>query len=343
MLVNFNYLLKEAIKNNYGVGIMEVWDLHTIKAGVEAAVEENSPAALLAGQTFIEGIGVKAFADIALSYINSVDVPMALCLDECQDFDFIIKCIKAGFSFVMHDGAGGEYAHGSPLSFEENTSITKEVVRIAHAVNVTVEASLGEIPLSTGGVVTNLSAKSGYTDLDQAYEFVQRTGIDILAPSIGNIHCLYKDKWPEPDWVLAEKIVRKIGIPCSLHGASGAKDDQIRKAISIGFKKINVGTRYNEIYRKALLEELQKCEGLGCPFNSSNVAANTYKKEAKRLMREVYMSSGMFIPTIKDYWTIDKIDISDIFKDSSTQGSDYRYLINEITEKVLRNIGKGSQ
>ncbi|MCL5073430.1 MAG: class II fructose-bisphosphate aldolase [Actinobacteria bacterium] len=338
MLVNFNYLLKEAIRNDYAVGIMEVWDLHTIKAGVEAAVEENSPAALLAGQTFIEGIGIKAFADIALSYINSVDVPIALCLDECQDFNFIVKCIKAGFSFVMHEGAGGEYSNGKPLSFEENISITREVVNIAHAVNVTVEASLGEMPLSESGIIGSSMEKTNRTDPDQAYEFVQRTGIDILAPSIGNIHCLYKDKWPEPDWILAEKIVRRIGIPCSLHGASGARDEQIRKAISIGFKKINIGTRYNEIYRKALLEELQKCEGLGCPFNSSNVAANTYKKEAKRLMREVYESSQMFKSDSKDYWTVEKIDISPVFKSNNAVNNDYNYLISEITEKVLKNI-----
>ena len=341
MLVNFNYLLKEAIRNNYAVGIMEVWDLHTIKAGIEAAVEENSPAALLAGQTFIDGIGIKPFADIALSYINSVDIPIALCLDECKDFNFIVKCIKAGFSFVMHDGAAGEHNQGRKLSFEENVSLTREIVKIAHAANVTVEASLGEIPLSIGGVVTQLSAKSGYTDPEQALEFVQKTGIDILAPSIGNIHCLYKDKWPEPDWILAEKIVRRIGIPCCLHGASGAKDEQIRKAISIGFKKINIGTRYNEIYRKALLEELQKCEGLGCPFNSSNVAANTYKKEAKRLMHEVYRSSQMFKPVSEDYWTVEKIDISPVFSRNNAANNDYNHLISEITEKVLKNINKG--
>ena len=94
MLVNFNYLLKDAIDKNYAIGIVEVWDNFTIKAAVEAAVEENSPTALLAGQNFIETIEIKPFADMALSYINEVEAPIALCLDECQDFSFIVKCIK---------------------------------------------------------------------------------------------------------------------------------------------------------------------------------------------------------------------------------------------------------
>lgn len=339
MLANFNYLLKDAIREDYGVGIMEVWDLHTIKAAVEAAVEENSPAAVLAGQTFIEGIGVKPFADLALSYINSVEVPIALCLDECQDFNFIVKCIKSGFSFVMHEGTGGEYGNRGPLSFEENIEITRDIVKVAHAVNVTVEASLGEMPLSKGGEVSNLEIQGKYTDPDQAYEFVKKTEIDILAPSIGNIHCLYKEKWPEPDWNLAKKIVDRIGIPCSLHGASGAKDEQIRKAISIGFRKVNIGTRYNEIYRKALIAELQKCEGLGCPFNSSINAADEYKKEAKRLMRDVYKSSGRFKPSDYEYWAIEKLSIN-TNHNTIANDSNYNNIVNEITKNVLKGLNK---
>jgi len=337
MLSNFNYLIKDAIEKNYGVGIMEVWDLHTIQAAVEAAVEENSPAALLAGQSFIQAIGVNSFTSLALSYINSVEVPVALCLDECQDFDFIIKCIKAGFSFVMHEGAGGEYKGGKALTFEENIRITRAVVEVAHAVNVTVEASLGEMPLSESGVIGTSMGKTNRTDPEQAYEFVKRTGVDILAPSIGNIHCLYKDKWPEPDWELAESIVKKIGIPCSLHGASGATDEQIRKAISIGFKKINIGTRYNEIYRKALIEELQKCEGLGCPFNSSINAGKAFKAEAKRLMREVYKSSDRFEPVRKNYWTIEKLNINGNIK-AGTNDLNYGNLVELITRRVVENL-----
>jgi fructose-bisphosphate aldolase class II len=339
MLTNFNYLLKDAIEKDYGVGIIEVWDLHTVKAAVEAAVEENSPSALLAGQNFIEGIGVNSFADLALSYINNVEVPIALCLDECKDFDFIVKCIKAGFSFVMFDGAIGEHGGGKNLSFEDNLRITQNVVRVSHAVNVTVEASLGDIPLSEGGIITDFKNHMFNTNPEQAKVFVEQTGIDILAPSIGNIHCLYKDKWPEPDWVLAENIVKKVGIPCALHGASGATDDQIRKAISIGFRKVNIGTRYNEIYRQALIRELQKCEGLGCPYNSSIAAGEAYKSEAKRLMRDVYRSSNRFVPLKQNYWTIEKLNIKQngAYHNQSVE-INYKKIIDTITEQVLKKI-----
>jgi ketose-bisphosphate aldolase len=291
MLVNFNYLLEDAEKRNYGVGIIEAWDNFTIQAAVEAAIEEKSPSAVMAWKYFIEKIGIETYADIALSYINSTDVPIALCLDECQDFSFILKCIKAGFSFVMHDGGAGEYGDSEKLDYNENVKRTKEIVKIAHALNVTVEASLGEVPLAKEGKKKGMETGS-YTDLDQAYDFVKKTGIDILAPSIGNIHGLYKEKWPEPDWELAKKLVDTTGVPCALHGSSGASDEQLRKAISVGFRKINIATRYNEIYRKTLFEEISKCEGYACPFNSCVAAAEEFKNEAKRLMREVYNSSG---------------------------------------------------
>ncbi len=335
MLTNFNYLLKDAISKNYGVGIIEVWDLFTIKAAVEAAVEENSPAALLAGQNFIEQIGIKQFAELSISYIDEIEVPIALCLDECQNFDFIIKCIKSGFSFVMHEGGGGEYGGKEPLSFKENMEITREIVKVAHAVGVTVEASLGEMPLSTEGKVGGLTLKGGITNPDQATEFVKVTGIDILAPSIGNIHCLYKDKWPEPDWDVAEEIVRKAGIVCSLHGASGATDEQIIKAISIGFRKVNIGTRYNEIYRIAMLEELKKCEGLGCPFDSGNVAKNSVKKEASRLMRNVYRSSNRFKPKGNKFWSIEKLNIN---SNKNFTQDNYGEIVDKITDSVLKQL-----
>jgi fructose/tagatose bisphosphate aldolase len=258
-------------------------------------------------------------------------VPIALCLDECRNFNFIINCIKCGFSFVMFDGASSEHENTEPLKFEDNIEITRNIVKIAHAANVSVEASIGEMPLSKSGVLSQMEKTGTLTDPLQAAEFAKSTGIDILAPSIGNIHCLYAEKWPEPDWVLAEEIVKKSGIPCALHGASGARDDQIRKAISIGFRKINIGTRYNEIYRKALIEELQKCEGLGCPYNSSIIASNEFKKEARRLMRDVYKSSGRFKPSGKKYWTMEKV--RPFFTGSSNE-----YIIEEIPRNIRRDI-----
>lgn len=340
MLTNFNYLLKDAIKKNYAIGIIEVWDNYTIKAAVEAGIEENSPTALLAGQNFIEGIEIKQFADMAISYIEETELPVALCLDECQDFDFIIKCIKAGFSFVMHEGGSGEYGGKKQLSFSENVEITRQIVRVAHAAGVTVEASLGEMPLSKGGEAGDLSIQGGRTDPEQAVQFVRKTGIDILAPSVGNIHCVYKNNWPEPDWDLASEIIRKVDIPCSLHGGSGASDEQLRKAISIGFKKINIGTRYNEIYRKALLKELDECEGLGCPFNSGEKAADSVKEESKRLMREVYRSSDKFRPSNNNYWSTEKLSLSGINKQKPIFDYylNYKEVVDSITQSVLKEI-----
>ncbi len=332
MLVNYNYLLKDAFQRDYGVGAIEVWDSYTIKAAVDCAQEENSPSALLAGQPFVQSLGIESFAKLAITQINSVEVPIALCLDECTEYDFIIQCIKAGFSFVMFDGGGGEHLGEQTISFQENVQISKDVVKAAHASKVTVEASLGEMPLAQEGHYQKDNG-NGLTDPDQAAEFVSKTGIDILAPSIGNVHCLYKQSWPEPDWELGRKIIQKIQIPCALHGASGATDQQIRRAMSIGFRKINMGTRFNEIYREALTEEIKKCEGLGCPLNANIEAAAAYKKEVKRLMRDVFQSSGKHKPAGKKYWTLKK----PLLKEASGSG-DYRGLVEQISDRVIKEL-----
>ncbi|MGM0366209.1 MAG: class II fructose-bisphosphate aldolase [Actinomycetota bacterium] len=335
MLVNYNYLLKDAFERDYGVGAIEVWDSYTIKAAVDCAREENSPSALLAGQPFVESLGIESFANLAVTQINSVEVPIALCLDECTDFDFIINCIKAGFSFVMFDGGGGEHIGEQKISFEENVKISREVAKVSHAAGVTVEASLGQMPLATGGHYREEERK-GLTDPKQALEFVSSTGIDILAPSIGNIHCLYRESWPEPDWELGERIVDKIRIPCALHGASGATDDQIRRAISIGFRKINMGTRFNEIYREALTEEIKKCEGLGCPLNANTEASKAYKAEVKRLMKDVFISSGKHAPSGKKYWGLEKPDIK-----MGAALDDYSGLVEKISARVIKELDIG--
>ena len=331
MLVNFNYLLKKAIKDNYGVGAIEAWDIQTLKAVVETAVEEQSPIGILVGQGVLEKNGLEHFTALALSFINGTEIPIALCLDECSDFDFIMKCIKAGFSFVMFEPGPSEYGNRKVISFEENISITKKITEIAHILNVTVEASLGEMPLSKDGYTSDLEIEGTFTDPDKAYRFVRETNIDILAPSIGNIHCLYKDKWPEPDWDLAKNIVDKIGIPCALHGASGATNEQIDKAVKIGFRKINIGTKFNEIYRVALLEELQKCAGLDCPIDASINASNKIKEELKTIIKYAFKSSNRSMVDSENYWTKEKVS------ERAEQELD-NTIIEQIIGEITKNI-----
>ncbi len=331
MLVNFNYLLKKAIKDNYGVGAIEAWDIQTLKAIVETATEERSPIGILVGQEVLEKNGLEHFTALALSFINGTEIPIALCLDECSNFDFILKCIKAGFSFVMFEPGPSEYGNNKIISFEENIFITKKITEIAHISNVTVEASLGEMPLSKKGYTRDLEIEGTFTDPDKAYRFVKETNIDILAPSIGNIHCLYKDKWPEPDWNLAKTIVDKIGIPCALHGASGATNEQINKAISVGFRKINIGTKFNEIYRVALIEELQKCAGLNCPINASIIASNKIKEELRCIIKYAFKSSNRFTVDPENYWTKDRDSESVEQKLDNTH-------INRIIREITKNI-----
>lgn len=194
---------------------------------------------------------------------------------------------------------------GSAIDFDENIRITKKIVEFSHFFNVSVEASLGKMPYSFEGTtglikinedeiikVDDLSRNINLTNIDEAIEFVSKTGIDILAPSIGNVHALYLDSIPEPNWVLGKKIHEAVKVPLALHGSTGATDIQIKKAISIGFRKINVATKFYEIYRKTMIKTVEKYKGYASAFLILNDCKLSMKKEIERLIKEVYHSDN---------------------------------------------------
>ena len=286
-LVSTTELLNAAVIGNYGIGGIEAWDQTSLKAAIDAAVETNSPLQVLVGGPEVETIGIKAFTQMAYGYIAESSVPIALHLDECTDVDTIKKCMQAGFSSVMFDGA--------ELDFAENVKITKEIVEIAHASGISVEASLGEMPYSVKGTteLENSDDMSSYlTNVDQAIEFVAKTQIDVLAPSVGNIHALYSATMPEPNLELSKELYESTKRPLSMHGSSGASDEQVRQMITAGFKKINIGTRLMEIYRSTMRTGIDKHEGYPCAFKILQECRLAMKDEVKRLIIEVYRSNN---------------------------------------------------
>jgi fructose-bisphosphate aldolase class II len=160
-----------------------------------------------------------------------VSIPLILHLDHCKSFDNIVRAIAAGFTSVMFDGSG--------LPFEENLKQTAQIVRLAHAANVSVEAELGAL---AGGQFSNEEAgEEIYTNPEQAKRFVECTGINALAVSIGTVHGMYKGT-PRIDVGVLKKIAAVVDIPLVLHGGSGTPEDVVRECIRNGIAKINVNT-----------------------------------------------------------------------------------------------------
>ena len=174
-------------------------------------------------------------------------IPMVLHLDHAESFDVIMHALRNGFTSIMFDG--------SKLDYDENVSKTKEIVRLCHAVNVSVEAELGAVGGAEGGELAGRADPALFTDPEQAYDFVSSTGINALAVAIGNVHGRYKGK-PQLDFDRLEKIKGYTDIPIVLHGGSGISDEEFRKLISLGISKINFFTGMAQAALETVKEEL---------------------------------------------------------------------------------------
>ena len=166
-------------------------------------------------------------------------------LDHTKDIAIIKDAIDAGFMSVMIDA--------SQKSFEENIAITKEVVEYAHKKNVAVEAELGKIG-ATDKIETD-NDESLYTNPEEAREFVERTGVDTLAVSIGTAHGVYPVKNPKIDLERLAEIRTNVAIPLVLHGGSGLPAKTVWDAITIqggGVSKINIATDLEQAFLGSL-------------------------------------------------------------------------------------------
>jgi len=232
MLVTGKEILDKAHKEGYAVGAFNINNMEILQAVIAAAEEERSPVIIQTSEGAIKYAGIDYLSAMVHLAANKATVPVALHLDHGTTYETIIKCIANGYTSVMIDG--------SHHSLEENIKVTSEIIKIAHAAGISVEAELGRL----GGVEDNISVDekdARFTDPDEAVQFVKETGVDYLAIAIGTAHGKYKGK-PELDFERLATIKKRLNMPIVLHGASGVPEEDIRKAISYGINKINIDT-----------------------------------------------------------------------------------------------------
>lgn len=237
-LVNLQYLLDRAEKGKYAVGAFNCNNMEIVQAIVEAAEAENSPVIIQASQGAIKYAGLDFIVALVKTAAAKSPVPICLHLDHGTNFDQVCACIDQGFTSVMYDG--------SQHPLEENIRITKEVMKLAHAVGVSVEGELGKI----GGVeddVVVADEDALYTNPQEAKHYVDETGVDALAIAIGTAHGQYKGE-PKLRFDILEEIRNLTHVPIVLHGSSGVPDDAIRRAIDLGVRKINIDTNIREAF-----------------------------------------------------------------------------------------------
>lgn len=233
MLKNLKEILDEAKSGKYAVGSYSCYNYETIRGAVEAIKGVGVPGIIALGENYLDNMRPEeVVALVKLLDKQGTDVPLAIHLDHCKSFDNIMEAIKAGFTSVMFDG--------SDLDFIENIMKTRKIVDIAHSVNVSVEAELGSLAL--GEYSNEESAEQIYTDPEQAKQFIDETGVDALAVSIGTVHGMYKGEAKVSVDIL-KKINKKVGdTPLVLHGGSGTPEDVLINCINNGICKINVNT-----------------------------------------------------------------------------------------------------
>jgi len=232
-LVGIKELLTEARRRRYGVLSLLGGNMDMVLGQVAAAEALRAPLILAFNQEVTPQVPLEIAMPMLVNIAQRAEVPVATTLDHGDSLESVVRAIRLGTSSVMFDG--------STLPYEDNVRQTRQVVQVAHAVGVSVEAELGSIAGSaaeTGAAAAAAAeAKSAFTDPRLAVDFVNRTGVDALAISFGNVHGTYQGE-PRLDLDLVRKIHSLVEIPLVMHGASGLADEEYPRIVASGISKI---------------------------------------------------------------------------------------------------------
>jgi fructose-bisphosphate aldolase class II len=262
-VVTLKDIVDRAFAERYGVPAINIFNDLTLESVLAGAVEAQSPVIVQTSVKTVRSIGAKTLFAMWTAMTEGISVPVTLHLDHCPFRDVISECLGIGWNSVLFDA--------SVLPVEENQRQTIEVVREARRYGAHVE---GEIEAITGvedGIGNDTAASR--QSLEVALGFIEATGIDVFAPSIGNAHGVYKAE-PTLDFERVSEIEAAHPIPIALHGGSGMTDAQFHELIRRGCAKVNISTALKINFMQSSLRNLR-------------VAEETNKWDPPTLFREV--------------------------------------------------------
>lgn len=226
MLVNLKEILKYAEDNKCAIGMFNATGLDSIKAIIEAAEELNTPVILAHAEVHNIYNDISLIGPIMLDVAKRAKVKVCVHLDHGTSLEMIKKAIEIGFTSIMIDA--------SSLEFEDNIKLTKKVVAMCHPLNISVEGEIGRIK----SLNDTSDSEYYYTKASEAKIFVKETGVDALAIAFGTQHGFYKEK-PELKIDVIKNVKKVVNIPLVMHGGSGLSEEQFKKCIDAGIRKIN--------------------------------------------------------------------------------------------------------
>ena len=285
MLVSATEMLKKAKAGHYAVGHFNINNLEWTKAILLTAQELNSPVILGVSEgagKYMTGFDTVAAMVKAMDKSLGITVPVALHLDH-GTYEGCYKCIKAGFTSIMFDG--------SHYDIDENIAKTKELVAVAHAMGMSIEAEVGSI----GGEEDGVIGMGECADPNECKQIAD-LGVDMLAAGIGNIHGKYPANWKGLSFETLDAIQQKTGVmPLVLHGGTGIPAEMVKKAITLGVAKVNVNTECQLAFQEATrkyIEAGKDLEGKGFdPRKLLNPGFEAIKATVKEKM-ELFGSVG---------------------------------------------------
>lgn len=282
MLVSFKSILQNARRGRYAVGAFNCLSLEHVMGAIAAAEELKSPIILQLAEVQFPCAPMELMAPLYLEAAKRASVPVAVHLDHGQSLETCVKAIQLGFNSVMFDGA--------ELSFEENVRQTAEIVRIAHAAGVDVEAELGRVgDTGFGGEGTGEATPDVFTDVDESAEFIRLTGVEALAIAIGNLHGRYVAT-PKLNIERLKEIASRNELPLVLHGGSGTSEEDFKSCIHNGICKINVATALQMAVADAVRKYLSENDSAGYIDTKSVIVEATKESVKQHIM--LFESNG---------------------------------------------------
>lgn len=223
-------LLANAEKEKYAVGAFSIANMEMIIGAIKAAEELNAPIILQIAEVRLKHSPLKLIGPVMIAAARDAKVPVAVHLDHGLTMDCIKEALNLGFTSVMIDG--------SKHSLKDNIKLTKDVIIEAKKYGASVEAEIGRVGGSEDGS-EDISAL--YTNTEDAKRFYKETGVNALAIGIGNAHGVYKGS-PNLNFDVLKDVDKNVDVPLVLHGGSGISDDDFRKCVTLGMRKINIAT-----------------------------------------------------------------------------------------------------
>jgi|HubBroStandDraft_6_1064221.scaffolds.fasta_scaffold01180_6 ketose-bisphosphate aldolase len=235
-LVPLQRILGKAKSDGYAVGYFEAWDACSLEAMLTAAEEEAAPVilgfgAMMVDGPWLDGGGIELLGAIGCSYAARSSVDVALLFNEAHTLEQAKRGIDAGFNAVMIDTHSWQT--------EDAIVAVRELCRAAHQSGVAVEGELGSPAEATTSGVDH--SHENLTDPEEAARFVEATGIDCLAVSVGNVHIMMGAE-STIDMGLLRSIRERVDVPLVIHGGTSFPAAAVAPAVALGVAKFNVGT-----------------------------------------------------------------------------------------------------